>query len=203
MRSEELEYRCAELKSRMLAGSPSAEARSSHPLRPKVKLPPVVPQPSPLPHGDIVDPHPLIAGTRKHIRREPIGFAGLMYLSDAQRLDMSVSRPALKRALWIMDAILKRLHEERMPVRIEKVKDGQGWGTFVQVEDEPIRIRLREATIRVEQEPSPSEQRRRRQDPSAYWFREYESKPTRCTPLCPSRGQPGRQEAVRRNREAT
>jgi hypothetical protein len=73
---------------------------------------------------------------------------------------------------------LKRLHEERMPVRIEKVKDGQGWGTFVQVEDEPIRIRLREATIRVEQEPSPSEQRRRRQDPNAYWVREYQSKPT-------------------------
>jgi len=77
--------------------------RATHPKRP------------PTPRRDLIPdevqsfdhPHPLVALTRRHLENATVSKTGLLDSATKQRLDLTVSREKLERALRLFDAILK------------------------------------------------------------------------------------------------
>lgn len=61
---------------------------------------------------------------------------------------------------------------------MEKLAGEKGRATWFYLENEKIRVGLREATLRIERERSASEKKWREQNPSGYWFRYCDPKPT-------------------------
>jgi hypothetical protein len=110
--------------------------------------------------------------------REAIRQDGLKPLVNPKGFEILVSPATAARALSFMATLTSRLEQAGMRVSVEKLASEKGRATWVYVDNEKIRVRLRELTVRMEREPSASEKKRRERNPSGYWFREYDWKPT-------------------------
>jgi hypothetical protein len=70
-------------------------------------------------------PHPLIAETLDDLRHQDFS-RGLSFCRVRGKLDITVTKGSVKRALRIMDALIKHLEKNGMPVRVES-KPRQGY----------------------------------------------------------------------------
>ncbi|MEP7365881.1 MAG: hypothetical protein ABI972_21715 [Acidobacteriota bacterium] len=143
MRPEELERRCAELKTRMVATHGSAVAT--------VKARAVPAKPSrmvPTPGSKPIRIRQLIVQTRKGAAEVKAGDDHLLQLAREDRLDVTVSRKMLPRALQFLDLMLREFEANGM--RIEIVRRGSAWSTVVIASGEPIQVQLREIVRAVE-----------------------------------------------------
>lgn len=173
MRPEELDQRCAELKARMAARYKEVAAPR---VGPKLKAPH-----EPTKGAERVEqttPHHLPASAQSGMSRGPVGHDGSKHLANTHGFDISVSAACRERALSFMTTLLGRLEHAGMRVAVEKLEGEKGRATWVYVDNEKIGVRLREVNVRIEREPSASEKKRRERDPTGYWFREYDWKPT-------------------------
>lgn len=124
MTKRDLERRCAEMKAKYVAlrngATPTAPAL---PVRVAATRVPPQPAPSVISGSDfqIERPHPLVRNSRTGLRDVRKEYDILLQIGGPGRLDLTVSRAALPRALWIMDRFIKRFLAEGFQV---EGKDG-------------------------------------------------------------------------------
>jgi len=128
---------------------------------PRAPVQPAPAQVDPFPVAEIVDPHPLIVKTRKGLRKEKAGDDRRLGLASAERLDLTVSRQSMPRALWIFDALLKTT--EAGGIRAAIVRQDSVWQTVMIAHGESIPVCLKEGLRSVER-PRPAD--------SPYWYRQ-------------------------------
>jgi hypothetical protein len=161
-----LEERCAELKARMLAKQSSrattvviarATATSDH--RPLLKT---TPDPVETPAVSLANPHPLVRAALSGTKDVGEDYGKLQFRRGGL-LDIRVSSSSVRRALKIMDSLIKKLERGGLKVRIESRERGYYQSfhreTYATDEHERVQITVMEKTYRRDN-PSWNEEKR-------------------------------------------
>lgn len=100
--------------------------------------------------------HPWVVLTQACLERTKPGEDGLLRPDKIKRLNVSVSKESIQRAMLIWDRILKAVEASKFRIRMEKEAPCR---TIVTVVGEELNITLKEKSARTEHKPTPAEKR--------------------------------------------
>ncbi len=122
----------------------------------------------------LISPHPLIELTRDILsNKKPIpGSHGTIRVWNEKTLDLRVTPGSLRRALRIIDAVVKSFEERKFKVAVDTDKDNE---TYALIHDEKLRFSLIEKIRQLDHEQTEEEKKNPR---ASFWSPRYDYKPT-------------------------
>lgn len=108
--------------------------------------------------------HPLVIATERELMSMKPGEYGLAYGRSAKSLDVSVGRENMRRALHIMDALIKRIEKAGGKVTIGKEHP---WKTMLSLEGVSLQVKMTERSNRADHVLTAQEQKEK--EKGRYW----------------------------------
>jgi hypothetical protein len=125
----------------------------------------------------LVRPHPFVATTMDVMRKEPDKYARVFPKRGTPALDIGVGRSSVRRAMRIMNALIKALEARSHKVTIGVDHDRRPKSCAI-VSGEEVRLRIRETARKQPREATPREIESHRRHPEFYPRDHYEYVPT-------------------------